>query len=116
MTVVLGACRSMLARYWRDRTGVAGYFAAISVVALVGLAGYSIDIGHVMLVQRQLQTATDAAALAGATQIVAADESTTLSPTSNAATTSAINYSGLSGHENAANISNTSVTLVSGYP
>ena len=111
MTGMLRACRSFLGRYWRDRSGVAGYFMVISVVALVGMSGYAIDFGHVMLVQRQLQTATDAAALAGATQIVADDSDGTTN-----AKTYATNYSAVSGDKNAVGVSSTSVSMVSGYP
>jgi Flp pilus assembly protein TadG len=111
MTGMLRACRSFLGRYWRDRSGVAGYFMVVSVVALVGMSGYAIDIGHVLLVQRQLQTATDAAALAGATQIVGDDTNGTTN-----SKTYATNYSALSGDKNASGVSTTSVSMVKGYP
>lgn len=50
----------------RDESGQALVLATIMMVVLLALAGFAIDVGHAYLVQRQLQAATDAAALAGA--------------------------------------------------
>ena len=58
-----------LRRLWRDRRGVTAVVTAISLVVLVGFAGFALDIGHVLYVQRALQASTDAAALAGAMDI-----------------------------------------------
>src|SRR4029078_6358494 len=39
---------------------------ALALVALLGVAAFSIDVGYAYYAKRQLQSATDAAALAGA--------------------------------------------------
>lgn len=41
-------------------------FALISMVVLLAMVGFAVDVGHAYLVQRQLQSGVDAAALAGA--------------------------------------------------
>ncbi len=46
---------------------------AVMMVVLMGFAGLGIDVGHVMYLQRKLQAATDAEALAGASMITTAD-------------------------------------------
>ena len=58
------------------------------------MAGFVIDIGHVMFVQRQLQAATDAAALAGAHDI-------NCCTTGGSAITVANSYSAIVGGKNA---------------
>ncbi len=50
----------------RDESGQVLVLATIMMVVLIAVAGLAIDVGHAYLVQRQLQSATDAAALAGA--------------------------------------------------
>ena len=65
---------------------------ALFLVVLLGVTGFSIDMGHVMWVQRQLQSAADAAALAGAENVVTAPGS---------AVTLAQSYSASSGQKNA---------------
>ena len=50
----------------RDECGQVLVLATIMMVVLIAIAGFAIDVGHAYLVQRQLQAATDAAALAGA--------------------------------------------------
>jgi Flp pilus assembly protein TadG len=50
----------------RDESGQALVLATIVMVVLIAFTGFAIDVGHAYLVQRQLQAATDAAALAGA--------------------------------------------------
>lgn len=49
-----------------DESGQVLVLAAVLMVVLIAFAGFAIDVGHAYLVQRQLQAATDAAALAGA--------------------------------------------------
>ena len=39
---------------------------ALALVALLGIAAFAIDVGYAYYAKRQLQSATDAAALAGA--------------------------------------------------
>ncbi len=93
---------------WRDRRGVTAIATALSMVVLAGFAGFAIDIGHVELVQRQLQASTDAAALAGAYDI------NCCSSAPGTAITTATSYSAAAGGKNA--ISNLTVTMASGYP
>ena len=50
----------------KDESGQMIVFAIITMVVLIAMAGFAVDVGHAYLVQRQLQSATDAAALAGA--------------------------------------------------
>ena len=39
------------------------------MVILIGMVGFAVDVGHAYLVQRQLQSGVDAAALAGAQEL-----------------------------------------------
>ena len=48
-----------------DESGQVLVITALAMVALLVCAGLVLDIGHAMLVQRQLQAGVDAAALAG---------------------------------------------------
>jgi Flp pilus assembly protein TadG len=50
----------------KDESGQVLVLAAVLMVVFIAFAGFAIDVGHAYLVQRQLQSATDAAALAGA--------------------------------------------------
>ena len=59
----------LLRRLHGDRSGMAAAFLALTMVATVGTAAYVVDMGNVMVAHRQLQAATDAAALAGAADI-----------------------------------------------
>lgn len=43
--------------------------AAVAFVALLGFAGLAIDVGHMEMVQRQVQSAADASAIAGALEL-----------------------------------------------
>ena len=66
-----GKGRGEVTSYWRprlaaDETGQVILFALIAMVALVAMVGFVVDVGHAYLVQRQLQSGVDAAALAGA--------------------------------------------------
>ncbi len=53
----------------RDRKGVVIVYAAMMMVVIFGFAAFAIDIGHMALSKDELQTAADAAALAGAMQM-----------------------------------------------
>jgi len=53
----------------RDESGQVLVLATIMMVVLIAFTGFAIDVGHAYLVQRQLQAATDAAALAGALEL-----------------------------------------------
>ena len=54
----------------RDRRGVAMVTVLVALVALIAAAALAIDIGLVMVARTQLQNATDAAALAGAANLI----------------------------------------------
>ncbi|HEX4198954.1 MAG TPA: pilus assembly protein TadG-related protein [Caulobacteraceae bacterium] len=94
-----------LNQLWRDARGVTAVTVALSMVVIIGITGLAIDIGHVELVQRQLQTSTDAAALAGAYNI---------NTTAGSAITVAKSYSSTAGNKNV--ISGVTTTMASGYP
>jgi Flp pilus assembly protein TadG len=65
----MSAMAGFLRRAWSDRRGATAVTVGLSMVVIVGMAGYVIDVGHVMYAGRQLQATADAAALAGARQI-----------------------------------------------
>lgn len=67
---VRGRLTRLIRAYWRQTQGAVAPIVALFTVLLVGISGFAIDIGHMMWVQRQLQSAADAAALAGAVQVV----------------------------------------------
>jgi Flp pilus assembly protein TadG len=89
------------------KRGQALVITMVAFVALVGMTGFAIDIGHVYSQYQQLQDATRAAALAGAS---------VLSDSSGAsATTAAGTFSAGTGDQNSVSgLSN--VSMVSGYP
>ncbi|HEY3796798.1 MAG TPA: pilus assembly protein TadG-related protein [Caulobacteraceae bacterium] len=93
-------------RYRRSQRGATAVTVALFMTVMIGLCGFTIDVGHVAWVQRELQSASDAAALAGAAQI------NCCSTTSAASTATA--YSAVAGKNNA--ISGVTATMVSGYP
>ena len=74
----------------RREDGQALIIMALTLVVMLGFAGLVVDIGRAYLAQRQLQTAVDAAALAGGQSL----------PNSTAAQTQALDYSatGLAGN------------------
>ena len=95
---------SMLGRLRRSESGQTLPIIAILLIALLGMVGIALDVGHCLYAYRELQTSADAAALAGASVL----------PGSNAVDT-ATQYSGVSNNLNAkANLPG--VTMVSGYP
>jgi Flp pilus assembly protein TadG len=57
-------------RLWRRRDGNFGMLTAIVMPLLIGVAGLAIDTVNISMSQRQLQDATDAAALAVSTALV----------------------------------------------
>jgi hypothetical protein len=56
---------SLLRRLYREQGGQALYLVAGSLIAILGMAALSIDIGFALHAQRELQANTDAAASAG---------------------------------------------------
>ncbi len=97
--------RDRFAAYLRDERGVSAAIVAVSLVGLIGISGFSIDMAHLLWVRQQLQNSVDAAALAGATDVVSAPGT---------ALTLATSYSSLGGDKNAA--SGINATMVAGFP
>jgi Flp pilus assembly protein TadG len=83
----------ILARFWRDQGGVVAVAVAILLPVLIGFAGLGIEVGMWFWVQRQNQSAADAAAISAALEYAAQIEQPgiTTSPTSAAATTANYN-------------------------
>lgn len=77
---------------------------AVLMVALLGMAGMTMDAGKLLVTYRTLQATSDDAALAGAITLPA-----------NNATTIATQYSAVAGNGNARTLLN-GATMVSGYP
>lgn len=95
---------SLLRHLRGDRSGTVALMTGGSLVGLLGMGAFAIDIGNIVNAKMQLQASTDAAALAGARDI----------GSSNNPVTSATNYSAVTGSLNAN--SNLNVKMVSGYP
>ena len=58
-----------LRRTIEDEVGQVLAFALVCMVVLIAMVGFAVDVGHAYLVQRQLQSGVDAAALAGAQEL-----------------------------------------------
>lgn len=99
---------AFIRHFWHARRGATAVIVAMAMPALVGFTGLSIDVGHVLQVKRALQTATDAAALAGAREI-----NCCVSAPGTAVAT-ATSYSAVTGGKNV--IAGATVTMASGYP
>lgn len=56
-------------RTLKNRRGIAIVYIALGLIALVGFAALTIDVGYFYVVKSQLQNAADAAALAGAAKL-----------------------------------------------
>ncbi len=54
---------------WRDRRGAVTIYVVISMPMLLGIGALSIDLGRLMSVNTELQSAADAAAMAGAVEL-----------------------------------------------
>ncbi len=61
--------RIIVARKSNRQSGYGLIFAALGMVALLGAAGLSVDMGYLRYQRRLLQSAADSAALAGAAQL-----------------------------------------------
>ncbi len=92
----------------KDQDGQAVAMVAISMTVLLAMTAAAVDIGHVYLCHRELQTSCDAAALAGAAVIPT-------STTTTAVIATATRYSAASGGSNQYSNMGT-VTMVTGYP
>jgi Flp pilus assembly protein TadG len=100
--------RRKVRNFLREECGQALPLAAIVFVALLGMAGAAIDVGHVFYCDRALQSAADAAALAGGGSMRTAT-------TSSAVIAAATSYSAVPGSVNAQS-SLPNVTMSSGFP
>jgi Flp pilus assembly protein TadG len=79
-------------RFWRDRRGAVAVAVAVLLPVLIGFAGIGIEVGLWFEVQRQNQSATDAAAISAALEYAAQIESgVTTDPAAAAATTANYN-------------------------
>ncbi len=96
--------RTHVLRFYRDQSGQALPIIGFMLIILMGMTGLVLDIGRLYYSYNELQSSTNAAALAGAG---------TLPQT--AATSAATTYSGVTGNLNARN-NLPNVTMVSGYP
>ncbi len=76
----------------RQRSGTVLLFLVFSLVGLLGLAALATDVGHVWAVRTELQGAVDAAALAGAANLV---DATATTVTLDQARIAATNYGAL---------------------
>src|SRR5271163_1463357 len=94
----------ILRNLWSDQRGASAVVVGLMIPVLVGLAGFTVDIGHLALVQKKLQASADAAALAGAYNI---PDSTAIATTQS--------YSAGSGDNNAL-AGGVTATMVTGYP
>ncbi len=104
MRNLLASPLRILRDLWSDRRAVTAVTVALLVPVLVGLAGFTVDIGHLALVQKELQSSTDAAALAGGYNIP-----------DNTAVTTANTYSAGTGDKNRL-AGGVTGTMVSGFP
>jgi Flp pilus assembly protein TadG len=87
-----------------DQSGQVLPMVAVMMVGLLGMSGMVMDVGRVYISYHELQSATDAAAMAGAQALPGSG-----------ASTMATAYSAVSGDKNSfSNLSN--VQMVSGYP
>jgi len=80
----------MTRRSLRDESGQAMVLVAVALVALLGAAALTVDVGYAYFTQRSLQASADASALAGAQGL----------PNTAAATSLANQYSGSAGGKN----------------
>ena len=61
---------------YRDQRGAVAMVAGLSMVAIVGVASLAVDGSSLYALRSQLQATADSAALAGASQLPDADETT----------------------------------------
>jgi len=59
-------CVSFFRRMFSDQRGQSAVWVAVSLTALMGMAGLTLDLGHAYVVRSQLQASVNAAALSGA--------------------------------------------------
>jgi Flp pilus assembly protein TadG len=76
-------------RFWRDRRGVVGVVVAMLLPVLVGFAGIGVEVGLWFAIQRQNQSAADAAAISAALEYAAQIEKNGVTTNPAAATAAA---------------------------
>jgi Flp pilus assembly protein TadG len=79
----------ILARFWRDQGGAVAVAVAILLPVLIGFAGIGVEVGLWFAVQRQNQSAADAAAISAALEYAARIQSGVTTDPAAAATTTA---------------------------
>jgi Flp pilus assembly protein TadG len=94
--------KSFVRRALLDRRGQILPWAALGLISLLGMAGLTVDVGHLFVVHNQLQYSTNAAALAGAGTL----------PAANASSVAQTYGSGATGDENASGLLGTVTTTV----
>jgi len=106
--------REQIGRLWRDESGQMLPTIAMMMTVMLGLMGLVLDVGHVYMCHRELQSSADASALAGATAMAGATTHP-LATTASGVVAYATNYSSIPGSSNTyKNLPN--VTMMSGYP
>jgi Flp pilus assembly protein TadG len=83
--------RSFWTGFLRDRRGVVGVAVAVFLPVLVGFAGIGIEVGLWFAIQRQNQSAADAAAISAGLEYAAQIEQPRITTNPNAAATTAAN-------------------------
>jgi Flp pilus assembly protein TadG len=83
---------SFLGKVFNDERGQVIVWMALGMVALLGMGGFTIDVGHAYLVRNQLQNAANAAALASVPDLFTTVNTTTAPSTT--LTNDAMNYTG----------------------
>jgi len=106
--------REQIGRLWRDESGQMLPTIAMMMTVMLGLMGLVLDVGHVYMCHRELQSSADASALAGATAMAGASAHP-LATTVSGVQAIATSYSSVTGNNNALN-NLPNVTMVSGYP
>jgi Flp pilus assembly protein TadG len=101
------ATKTCFRRLFRDRNGSVALMVVIQITALMGFAAISVDAGQLYLAWNQLQSSSDAAALAGAKDI----------GVGGTPITTATAYSSVNGSlPNKNNITGVTTVMVAGYP
>ena len=95
-----------LSAFLREDRGATAALWALLIPAFIGFLGFTVDFGRIYQVKLDLQAASDAAALAGGSNLE-----------NNSAISTAISYGALSGKKNAfSSTDNVTISTVSGYP
>jgi Flp pilus assembly protein TadG len=113
--MMLQRVRRLLAKFLRNENGQTLPVVALMMVVLLAMVGIVVDVGHVYLCHRELQSSSDAAALAAAEVIPPSNDPAAPVPSASIINSTALLYSSAPGGKNIyKNMSN--VQIVSGYP